>query len=136
MLRSNCNHTFVCWEVTYSVDSLIFEIREAARRNRGLLPALLGRTRIECAKFRRFPSISQSIGMNLLFITSGWMRKSSDYSARFPKGYLSKMPLARAYAESLASARPVPQHIQDSFSLFSGLGWFSKSCPVANQESQ
>jgi len=121
-------------EVTYSVDSLIFEIREAARRNRGSARAL-GRTRIECAKSAA--PIYLAIHRHELVVH---YKRLDEEEFRLLRAISERVSIedavARAYAESPLSPDACAQHIQDSFSLFSGLGWFSKSCPVANQESQ
>jgi len=121
-------------EVTYSVDSLIFEIREAARRN-GSSARALARTRVERAKSAA--PIYLAIHRHELVVH---YKRLDEEEFRLlhaiSEGVSIEDAVACAYAESKFTPDACAQHIQNSFALFSALGWFSMSRPVANQEAQ
>jgi hypothetical protein len=121
-------------EVTYSVDSLIFDIREAARRN-GSSAHALARTRVERAKST--VPIYLAIHRHELVVHYKRLDEEEFRLLRAISGGVSiEDAVARAYAESTLTPEACAQHIQNCLALFSALGWFSKSRLAANQEAQ
>lgn len=121
-------------EVTHAVDSLIFEIREAARSKGGSARAL-GRTRIERAKFAA--PIYLAIHRHELVVHYKRLDEEEFRLLRaISEGASIEDAVVRAYAKSTLTPEACAQHIQNSFALFSALGWVSKPCPAANQEAQ
>jgi hypothetical protein len=119
-------------EVNYSVDSLIFEIREAARRQGGSARAL-ARTRVE----RTAAPIYLAIHRHELVVHYKRLDEEEFRLLRaIGEGASIEDAVARAYAESSLTSEACAQHIQSCFVLFSALGWFSKPCLAANQEAQ
>jgi hypothetical protein len=119
-------------EVNYSVDSLIFEIREAARRQGGSARAL-ARTRVE----RTAAPIYLAIHRHELVVHYKRLDEEEFRLLRaIGEGASIEDAVARAYAESSLTPEACAQHIQSCFVLFSALGWFSKPCLAANQEAQ
>jgi hypothetical protein len=121
-------------EVTHAVDSLILEIREAARLNRD--PAHpLARTYVECAKSTApiyLAIYRHELVVHYKRLDEGGFRLLRAIS----EGVSIEAAVVRAYAESTLPPEACAQHIQNCFALFSALGWFSKSRPAANQEAQ
>ena len=121
-------------EVTYAVDLLIFEIREASRRNGGSARAL-ARTRVERVKSEA--PIYLAIHRHELVVHYKRLDAEEFRLLRaIYEGASIEVAVARAYEESQLEPEACAQHIQNSFALFSALGWFSKSRRTSNQEAQ
>ena len=121
-------------EVTYSVDSLFFDIREAARRN-GSSAHALARTHVE--RVKSTAPIYLAIHRHELVVHNKRLDEEEFRLLRAISGGVSiGDAVARAYAESTLTPEACAQHIQNCFALFSALGWFSKSRLAANQEAQ
>ncbi len=121
-------------EVTHAVDSLIFEIREAARRHGGSRHAL-SRTRVKRTKSAA--PIYLAIHRHELVVHYKRLDLEEYRLLRAISEAASiEDAVACAYAESTLTPDECAQHVQSSFALFSALGWFSKSRPAANQEVQ
>ena len=121
-------------EVTYSVDSLIFVIREAARRN-GSSARALARTRVERAK----SPVPIYIAIHRHELVVHYKRLDEEefrLLLAIADGASIEDAVACAYAKSTLTPDACAQHIQNCFALFSALGWFSKSRLAANQEAQ
>jgi hypothetical protein len=121
-------------EVTHAVDSLILEIREAARRHGGSARALV-RSRVERAKSDA--PIYLAIHRHELVVH---YKRLDEEEFRLLRAISERVSIedavAYAYAESKLTPDACAEHLQEGFALFSALGWFSKSCPAANQEAQ
>jgi len=121
-------------EVTYSVDSLFFDIREAARRN-GSSAHALARTHVE--RVKSTAPIYLAIHRHELVVHNKRLDEEEFRLLRAISGGVSiGDAVARAYAESTLTPEACAQHIQNCFALFSALGWFLKSRQAANQEAQ
>jgi hypothetical protein len=121
-------------EVTYSVDSLIFKIREAARRN-GSSPRALARKRVEHE--RSAAPIYLAIHRHELVVHYKRLAVEEYRLLRaIGEGLTIEDAVARAYAETSLTPEACAQHIQSSFALFSALGWFSKCRQTAIPEAQ
>jgi hypothetical protein len=121
-------------EVTYSVDSLIFEIRESARRHGGSARAL-ARSRVERAKSAA--PIYLAIHRHELVVHYKRLDEEEFRLLRaISAGISIEDAVAYAYAESKLTPEACAEHLKNSFALFSALGWFSKSRPAADQEAQ
>ena len=121
-------------EVTHAVDSLIFKIREAAMRNGGSARAL-ARILIERAK----SAAPIYIAVHRHDLVVHYKRLDAEeyrLLRAIGEGLSIEDAVARAYADSSLAPEACAQHIQNSFTLFSALGWFSKSRPTANPEAQ
>jgi hypothetical protein len=121
-------------EVTHAVDSLILEIREAARRN-GSSARALARTRVERA--RSAAPIYLAIHRHELVVHYKRLDEEAFRLLRaISEGVSIENAVARAYADTLLTPEACAQHIQSSFALFSALGWFSKTRQTATPEAQ
>jgi hypothetical protein len=121
-------------EVTHSVDSLIFQIREAARRN-GSSARALARTRVERA--RSAAPIYLAIHRHELVVHYKRLDAEEYRLLRaIGDGLSIEDAVARTYADSPLTPEACAQHIQSSFVLFSALGWFSKSRQTTIPEAQ
>jgi hypothetical protein len=121
-------------EVTYPVDSMIFGIRKAARRN-GSPARTFARTRVERAKSAA--PIYLAIHRHELVVHYKRLDKEEFRLLRaISEGVSIEDAVARAYADSTLTPDVCTQHLQNSFALFSALGWFSKSRPADNTEAR
>ena len=112
-------------EAGYEVDTLLLEIREAAKRKGGV-PRAIGHNRIARAvssgpvylAIYRFELVVhyKRLDAEMFRLLSALARRASIAEA-----------VEFAYAKSLLTAEQCQQHIQSSFALFAALGWFCKS---------
>jgi hypothetical protein len=120
-------------EVMHAVDSLIFDIREAPRC--GSSARAFARTRVENA--RSAVPIYLAIHRHELVVHYKRL-DTEEFRLLYAigEGKSIEDAVAIAYAETQLTPEACAQHVQDSFALFSVLGWFSKSRRAASQEAQ
>ena len=126
--------------VGHEVDRLLLEIRESAKR-RGGVPRTLGQKRIARAKFSASSAAPSGVPWHLAIhrvdLVVHYKRLDAEMFcllSALAKGSSMGDAIEFAYAESALDPEPCQQHIQNSFALFSALGWFCKSRPSADKE--
>lgn len=117
----------------HAVDTLLFEICEAAKRNSGL-PRLIAQTRVDRAKSAE-PIYLAIHRFELVVHHKRLDAEMFRLLSALGKGQPIAEAIEFAYADSVLSAEECPHHIQSSFSLFAALGWFCKPRLAASQET-
>lgn len=118
----------------HEIDRLLLEIRESAKRNKGV-PRAVAQKRIDATNSES-PAY---IAVHRFELVVHYKRLDAEMfrlMSAFAKGATIADAVESAYSESTLSPEQCQQHIQDSFALFAALGWFCKSYPAADKEPQ
>ena len=126
--------------IGHEVDRLLLEIRESAKRSGGV-PRTLGQKRIAREKFAASSAAPSEapwyLAIHRVDFVVHYKRLDAEMFrllSALAKGWSMADAIEFAYAESALDSEPCQQHIQNSFALFSALGWFCKSRPFADEE--
>lgn len=130
-------------EVVHEVDTLLLEIREAAKLHSGV-PRTLTQKRIARATSSVPPSVPPSAAGSPLYLAIHRFELVVHYKrldaemfrllSALAKGSSIANAIESAYSETTLTPEQCQQHVQNSFALFSGLGWFCKLAPLVNEE--
>lgn len=120
-------------EAGHEVDTLLLEIREAAKRNGGA-PRAVGQKRIA----RAISACPVYLAIHRFELVVHYRRLDAEMF-RLMSALAKRASIADAvefaYGDSRLTAEQCRQHIEHSFALFAALGWFCKSGPSEREEA-
>jgi hypothetical protein len=119
-------------ETGHEVEALLLEIRESANRNGGV-PRAVSQRRIARASL----SIPVYIAIHRSELVVHYKRLDAEMFrlvSALANGVSIANAVGYAYSESTLTTEQCQGHIQDTFALFSALGWFCKPTPASQEQ--
>jgi hypothetical protein len=131
-------------EARHEVDTLLLEVREAAKRNGGAAVARKRMARMKDATALESQSVNHSanriyLAVHRLELVVHYKRLDAEMFRlvkALGKGICIEDAIEFAYSDSTLTPEECQKHIQDSFALFGALGWLCKAGPWKNAETQ